>query len=289
MPSTVLAARQFPTANIPSYAFASLPTLASDARAVIWCPDHPVWGATDLWWDGSIWTVNDFAISSFSAQSIPASGTGRTIIGTGVSTTGTIATPAVTTTNRLTQERRSTYTSAATAGALAYERPNQMLVWRGNTARTGGFSYSHRFGIETLVSGNRFYVGLTDSNANPTNVDPLAATTPGKVGVGINANTGNLFLINNTTGTAPTTLDLGSNFSVNNTTLYELNIWCDPNDTGLDYQLINRNTNNIASGTLTTNIPANTTFLAPVIWITNNATASACAFANATWQVRSRT
>ena len=29
------------------------------------------------------------------------------------------------------------------------------------------------------------------------------------------------------------------------------------------------------SGSLTTNIPANTTFLAPSVWITNNATAAA--------------
>jgi hypothetical protein len=127
--------------------------------------------------------------------------------------------------------------------------------------------------------GNRAFFGLSDSVANPTNIDPLTSPTIGKVGLAISASTGNWQLVSNIAGTAPTVLDLGTNFPVNVTDILELVLAALPNAAGIGYAVTNKASGAIASGTLTTNIPSNTTFLAPVGWMTNNATAAAFAFA----------
>lgn len=180
-------------------------------------------------------------------------------------------------TNLLTQTYRSTISTGAAAGGIAFIRGNQTIVWRGNGVGLGGFMMVHRFALSALQTGMRAFVGVTDGAANPTNIDPLTATTPGCLGLAINASTGNWSRVNNTSGSARTAADLGSGIAVNATDLIELAIWCGPNDSGLWYMVTNLSTGaGMAGGAqLTANIPANTTFLVPVVWITNNATAAA--------------
>lgn len=185
-------------------------------------------------------------------------------------------TPALAATNLLTQTYRSTLSTGATAGGLAYIRGNGLTIWRGNAAGLGGFLVIHRFALSgTLQAGLRAFAGIVDVAANPTNVDPTSTATPGGVGIAVNGNTGNWKLVNNVTDTARTASDLGANFPVINTDLLELALSCMPNDSGISYQVTNLSTGNTTGGTLTTNIPANTSFLAPAIWTTNNATGAA--------------
>jgi hypothetical protein len=194
---------------------------------------------------------------------------------TGASPTAPII-PALAATNLLTQTFRSAISTGATAGGLAYIRGNQLPVWRGNAAGLGGFFMVHRFALSgTLQVGLRAFAGLVDVAANPTNVDPTTTTTPGGVGLAINANTGNWRLVNNVTGTVRTALDLGASFAVNNTHLLEIALFAAPNDSGISYRVVNWSNGGVASGKITANIPANTTFLAPSVWVTNNATAAA--------------
>jgi hypothetical protein len=91
----------------------------------------------------------------------------------------------------------------------------------------------------------------------------------------INANTGNWNLVHNVTGTAPTIIALGANFPVNNTDLLEVTLFCAPNAASINYRVVNWSTNQQTTGSITTNIPSNTTFMNPIIWGTNNATAAA--------------
>jgi hypothetical protein len=134
----------------------------------------------------------------------------------------------------------------------------------------------------------RAFVGLADSVAAPTNVDPTTTTTPGKVGLAINANSGNWNFVHNVTGTAPTITALGASFPVNATDLYELVLYSKPNDTVINYRVTDISTNATVTGaTLTTNIPAATTFLAPLMWITNNATAANTAIDLGGWYLES--
>jgi hypothetical protein len=216
-----------------------------------------------LWRGGNTTTATTFASTVGTMPYTSASPTAPTI-------------PTLTTTNLLTSTSRSTISTSATAGTLAYIRANQLSVWRGNAAGRGGFFVVIRFAVVgTLQSGLRAFAGLVDVAANPTNVNPLTNSTPGSIGMAIAANTGNWSLVHNITGTARTATDLGTNFAINNTHLLEIALFCPPNGGDVGWRVTNWSTGNQTNGTITTNLPATTTFLAPSIWITNNATAAA--------------
>lgn len=210
----------------------------------------------------------------------PAASTTISVIGTTITTAGTTSHGTPTAASFLSSSRRFTISGVATAGTVAYLRQNGLIAWRGNATNRGGFRFQQRFGLEQLVATNRAFFGLADSIANPTNVDPLTATIPGKIGLAVNANTGNWQLINNASGTAPTVLDLGSSFPVNATDLLELVLAALPNASSIDWVVTNRASGAIASGTLTTNIFSNTAFFSPLNWMSNNTTAAAFGFAS---------
>ncbi len=222
---------------------------------------------------------------------VPAGGTTLTTFvngfGTTFTNTGTAANPVPAATSHLTSVRRATFSSGATAGTVASHRQSVLQVWRGNAANRGGFFFTIRFGTSALQSGNRAFVGLADSVAAPTNVDPTTATAPGKVGLAINANTGNWKFVNNITGTAPTTTNLGATMPINTTDVYELILYSPPNGSSIGYRVKNITTDSTVSGSVSTNIPSNTTFLAPQFWITNNVTAAAAVLDFSGWYLES--
>lgn len=209
----------------------------------------------------------------------PGSGTAMSVLGCAVTNVGTVSHPAPATTNLLTQTRRSVNTSTTTAGALASTRCTVFECWRGNATGRGGFRIIGRFGLTTLAAGMRAYIGVTDTATTAaTNIDPTTSTTPGKIGMAINTNSGNWNLVHNASGTAPTVIALGANFPVNTTDLLELQLTAAPNASSVGYRVMNLSTGNSTSGTITTNLPSATTWLGRVIWATNNATAAAVAW-----------
>lgn len=207
----------------------------------------------------------------------PGTGTGFVSTGTTLSSTGTIGNPSpLTSVSLLTSVRTLSYTTGTTAQTYVSIRSSQTECWRGNAAGLGGFFFVARFGVTTLVTGNRIFIGLTDNPAAPSAVvygDPTTNTTPGKVGMAINASTGNWDFVNNVTGTVPTITALGANFPVTGGNLFELILFSAPNGSNIQYKVTNLSTGTIATGTLTTNIPASGTFLGIISYITNNATA----------------
>lgn len=221
----------------------------------------------------------------------PAATTVINVIGCAVTSVGTVSHPALASTNYKTQARRFAIVSVATAGGLSSLRVNALEFWRGSAAGLGGFYIVTRFSLDTLAAGNRAFVGISDAATTaPTNVDPTTSVTIGKVGMAINANTGNWSLVNNVAGTAPNILALGANFPVDTTTLYELILFSAPNGSGISYRCTNLTTNTgTLSGSLTTNIPASTTFLGRQAWMTNNATASAIQFSMSRFYLESDT
>lgn len=209
----------------------------------------------------------------------PGGGTTVGVIGCTVTNVGTISNPNITTTNLKSQTRRIVNTSAAGAGSLASTRVASFECWRGNASGLGGFFVVARFGLTTTQTGMRMFVGLTDNATTaPTNIDPTTSTTPGKIGMAINASTGNWNLVHNITGTAPTVIALGASYPVDTTSLYEMVLFAKPNDTVVTYRITNLSTAAQTSGTLSTNLPASTTPLGRVCWATNNATAAAVAW-----------
>ena len=207
------------------------------------------------------------------------SGSGTTITQRGISLTnvGTISHSQPAAGTAYTQAHRFLLTSAATAAAFSQIRSAMLRLWRGSAAGLGGFKVSIAFGLGTLQAGMRSFVGIDSNNAAQTNVDPTTTSTTSKIGLAINNNTGNWNLINNVAGTAPTVLALGTSFPVDVTTLYTLELVALPNGSSIAYRVINRNTGAVATGSLTTNIPANTTYMHINGWATNNATAAAVA------------
>jgi hypothetical protein len=223
--------------------------------------------------------------SGLFSQVLPNGGTSLTAIGTTVVTAvGTISHPAQAATNYLTQTRRWLTTSAATAGSLSTHRQSTTLFWRGDATRRGGFKCVLTVGLEAMAAGQRGFFGVTDSLAAPSNVDPLSNVGSNKIGLAFASNTGNWQIIWNASGTAPTVTDLGSSFPINITDLLELTVSCDPNGNGFQWTVKNLATGAIATGFATVNIPVNTAFMSPVMWMTNNATAAAVAFSSAGWK-----
>lgn len=213
-----------------------------------------------------------------SAAGVQAIGGAATLVGTGTNITPTSGS-AKTSVPRivLTMTNAAGNFAAIHAGAVA----NAFPYFRGGVAGEGGFLFNVRFSLQTLGTGNRGFWGLYDVIGAPTNIDPTTNTTPGKIGLAFNTNTGNWRFVNNITGTAPTSLDLGANFPIDTTSLMELVLFARPFTTvanNIQYRIRRFTTSSQdpafeTVGTLTTNIPAATTILQPTLWMTNNATA----------------
>lgn len=213
----------------------------------------------------------------------PSSGASQTVIGCAVTNVGTLTTPTLAATNQLTSTRRTLFTSVATAGALASQYSNSLLVSGGAVQGYGGFMYVERFSLSVLAAGNRFFCGLADSLAAPTNVDPTTSSAVGKIGIGINANSGAWNLVNNIVGTVPTVLALNSLPAIAANDILELTLYSASASSVVGYRFRNITGTGEVSGILNANIPAPPTFLAPWKYMTNNATATSVAFNSISW------
>ena len=206
----------------------------------------------------------------------PASSTTITTVGVNAYTSsGTISTPTPTTTNLLTSTRRTSLSTGASPGTSARVSNTSLEVWRGNAAGLGGFKEVFRWGLNTTQTGNRVFVGLVSTTSSLTNVDHFTNTAIDRVGCYIDATTGNWYLIHNTSGSAATSIDLGSNFAVNTTDLLELILEAAPNASTISYTVNNLSTGNTTSGTLSSNLPTATNWLAQQTWCNNNAQSAA--------------
>ena len=190
--------------------------------------------------------------------------------------TGTATARNVATTNLLTSTRRLGYVSAATAAALCGARNAAAQFWRGNAAGLGGFKLVIRFAPSdaAAVAGARMFVGLSTATGAPTNIEPNALTNC--IGLCQLSTSNNLHLVYNDASGTATTVNLGANFPANgNTAAYELTLTAAANGASVAYSVKRLGTAFEATGTLSTDIPANTVLLAIQLWRTNNATALA--------------
>lgn len=192
-------------------------------------------------------------------------------------TGGTVSHPVPASTSVKARTRRFTVTSTATTGALAEVRFATPDCWRGDAAGLGGFRLEAVFGFDSAPATRRAAIGFENIATGATNVDPLASTTYAKIQCAINEASTNWAIIHNTQGSAPTVIDLGASFPVDTTTLYRMVLVAPPNAASVYYRVENLSTPAVASGALTTNLPASANFLAAKFWATPNATAAAIA------------
>jgi hypothetical protein len=193
--------------------------------------------------------------------------------------TATARNPA--TTSRLTRAKRLGYVSAGTAGATAglYNgvAASQNHYTVGGVAG-GGFMAIFRFAVSdaALVAGAHSMIGLRSIVTQP-----VAATNPNTLVNMIalcQTNGSTNWMICYGGSAAQTPVDTG--MAVNNTDLLEFTIYARPDvNNKVTWRLENISTGVVVSGELTgtagTALPANTTFLGPLIWRSNNATATA--------------
>lgn len=178
-------------------------------------------------------------------------------------------------------KNRSRIATSTTAGNAAGWRNNSI----GEFKRQHGAILIYSFSIALLVTGQRSFLGVSNSISAQSNIDPLADTTISKIGIAHNTNTGNLSFINNNAGTAPTVSTLSNDFAVNTANEYTLYINFKPNGGDVVWQIFRLDSADGSyifsqSGTIAggnANLPATTTPLGRYGLVTNNAQASAAA------------
>lgn len=194
-------------------------------------------------------------INAFGAAALTLTGTAQT--------TATIATTSV----RTRAKRVDIAVTVAAATAVAGWRAAAAL-WTtgGNGTNQGGFLFRCRWGNNTggTVTTNRAFVGMANSTAAPTDAQPSTQTN--FFGMGWDAADTNIQFMRNAAATT-TKIDLGANFPVpvtNSSAPYDLIMFSPHSTTQIVYYIIrNLDTNAVATGSVTTNLPTATTLLAP--------------------------
>lgn len=209
-------------------------------------------------------------------------GNGTVIVANGaaaLTATGTATAANVATTNRHTRQKRLDYlvTTAAATAVAGFRYAAAQWTIGAATAGDGGFHMIFRWAPATGVATatNRCFVGMANTTAAPTDVEPSTITNI--VGVGWDAADANIQIMHRGTG-AITKVNLGASFPVpttDRTESYEIALFSPPGTTQqVGWTFTNNVTGVAASGVITTNMPTNTTLLAPRGWMSVGGTSS---------------
>jgi hypothetical protein len=214
----------------------------------------------------------------FSLVTYPgAGGVGVTTLGVALTTTATAVARNKASTDLFTSTTRIGETCAAGAGSSGVVRANTLQHWLGNAPGLGGFFFHFRGGPSSAatVADSRCFIGMYGTMAAIGNVDPSSLTDI--IGFGSDAGEANLSVMHNDAAGTATKVPLGANFPAQTLSvdMYDMFLFAQPNATEVGYKIINLTTGNEASGTITTDLPSNTTFMAWQMWVNNGTTALA--------------
>lgn len=207
---------------------------------------------------------------------LPGTTTAVNVIGgPALTAVGTISHPGLAVTNLVTQTSRWITTSAATANSASEARIAVARVWRGNAAGLGGFFHRSRFSIESTTPLQRAFIGFTGVTTAIATTQVISALTT-CIGIGFDSSETTLYIYHNDAAGTATKINLGANFPSNSvSTMFDLTLFCPPNESFINYEVKNLNTGAVATGTITTDLPLNTTFLAYHAYMNNGGTAAA--------------
>lgn len=199
-------------------------------------------------------------------------------IGLDITITGQ-STPTPAATNIVTQTHRTLATSNSAAPAAVEARSTVQFAWRGNAAGLGGFTMITRVAFEVVTANCRGFFGLVNDILTTGNNQVPSALLNCLCFAWDTGETTLRFQHNDGAGAA-TRIDLGANFPTNNpAVLYTMLIHADPNAADVSYWIQREDTGDIATGTVAADLPANTQFLNPKLYMNNGNTAGAVAFA----------
>ena len=185
--------------------------------------------------------------------------------------TGTQSNPAPAAGSIVTRQRRTLYTSAATANAGAGWNDNTVTVYP-----ISGFFAGFVFSIEdaAAVGTARHCAGFKAASTAIGGSDP--STFIDCIFVGADAGDTNLQLMHNDATGSCTKIDLGIDKGLTGE-IFEATFFIEPEGTELFYQLVRLSNGDTVSGSVTTDLPTQTTGLRPFIHRGNGATAAAVA------------
>lgn len=181
--------------------------------------------------------------------------------------TGTVTAPTKSTTNKFqfftrAENLQTTNSTTNVAGI----RPSATVVGFGNSSGLGGFYMTAVWGPATGCSNStqRGFFGMSTSTSNPTDVDPSTLTNI--FGMGWDDDDTNVqFMHNDGSGTA-TKVDLGSSFpvtSADRTDVYRITMYSPANSSTVYYKIDDIKDGDVATGTVSSDLPSNTVFFAP--------------------------
>lgn len=181
--------------------------------------------------------------------------------------------PTKTTTNLLTSMNRALYSCTATTATSSGIVSTNTVAVRGNQASMGGFYAMFRFGVETYSgAGQQIVVGLTGVNtalaAEPSALTNMVALTKDST-----ETTWQLCFRN-----ASTLTKINTGETITAGRIYDLTIFCKPNDTKITVRLVRMNDgvvilDDVEYEQASNNLPVNTTFMYANVQLRNTGTA----------------
>jgi hypothetical protein len=178
---------------------------------------------------------------------------------------------ALATTNLLTSSVGFIITAASTAAGQAASIRSNPMVWRGNASGLGGFKVKARFATERAIAQQRSFIGLTATDALLSNANP--STFLNLCGFSYDSAATNWSTITNDGSGTATTSSLGVGYPVDATTVFEMTLVAQPNGSAIDWTIANLTSGASTSGSFSSDLPSNTSFLCFQFW-SNNGTSS---------------
>lgn len=168
--------------------------------------------------------------------------------------------PSLTSSTLLSSTPRTRQQSTTGANNTASTRAGAAYHYRGDVAGRGGFSLTIRFAIAQFVSGFRSFVGFRALGTDIGTAEPDSLVSI--IGMGFRSDQTQWRIFHNDASGTATAIALGSNFDVTNDHFLELRLVALSNASSVAYRVRNLTTGNVASGTLSTDLPASNAFLA---------------------------
>ena len=205
--------------------------------------------------------ISELAVQSGTAALLSINGANAT------SSTGIVQNTATTAVNAYQAIPRVNIQTTAVAGAVAFYRTSRNILFLKDD-----FFIETWVGIEAILASNRFFFGLSAaSSVNPTNVAPDSIIN--QVSFTKMASSNNLQILHNDNIGIATAINLGADFDFT-TAESSFYLRLESNGTTLKYIACRLNSNlnqtHKTTGTISTDLPANTLELFHRLWLTNN-------------------
>jgi hypothetical protein len=208
----------------------------------------------------------------------PSVTTTITTEGLPITNVGTVSHPTLAATNLAASMRRWRLTSAAVVDSAAEQRSAGWACWRGNAAGLGGWTFVTRISLTTLQATGMGFFGLYGSTAALATTLTLA-TVINCVGIGFQRGTHTRWQLVTNDGTgAPTLTDMGASFAIATGGVLTLFIAAPPNGSSVWVRVVDEVSGAVFEQEITVDLPANTQFLSPRLFMNNGATAAAIAY-----------